>query len=254
MSCNDSVRIGIPVRLATEDLNDPRVEVAYGIFEAVVALIAESGAKAVRIALEDDLDDVLATCDGFVLPGGGDVNPALYGGSTTEGTLFGIDPVQDALDTRVVKFGLDQRRPVLGICRGMQLVNVVTGGTLHVDLEPSGVKHLAEIVRGDETVPHEVVLDAGSVVAAVHSNASTLTALSAHHQAIDRVGEGLRATGHTDDGCIEAVESTSGDRWILGVQWHPEIAAPGDSARLAPFTALRTAAADARQARESTMA
>lgn len=237
-----SVRIGVPVRLIEIDPADRRVGAAQKIFEEVVGLVAETGAEVVRIVPSSDLEAVLESCDGFVLPGGGDVDPALYGGPSDDATLFGVNSHQDELDARVIRFGIDERRPLLGLCRGMQLLNVVEGGSLFVDFKVTSVPHLAEIVRGDETVLHEVDVVPGTLAAEVHGHAGSLPVHSSHHQAVDRLGSGLKVSARTDDGCVEAIEAVDPERWTLGIQWHPEVAGEGDVGRHAPFAALRSAA------------
>ncbi|WP_229847190.1 gamma-glutamyl-gamma-aminobutyrate hydrolase family protein, partial [Kitasatospora griseola] len=159
--------IGIPVRLSDGDAPgaDVRIGEANAIFEQVVDLIRAAGARPVLLqpdAEGNPSDAELAECAGFVVPGGGDVDPATYGEDANHPSLYDVNPMQDRLDEAVVRYALDNGRPMLGICRGMQLLNIVRGGTLHVDLAPTDVAHNPE--PGVEWATHEVVLSADSAV------------------------------------------------------------------------------------------
>lgn len=253
--------VGIPVRLSDADApgTDQRVVEANRIFDDVVELIRAAGAEPVLLRPSSDgspLDERLADCRGFVVPGGGDVDPALYGADPNHPALYDVNPEQDRLDTAVIRYALENRRPLLGICRGMQLLNILRGGTLHLDLPRTAVAHDAE--DGEEWAVHEVALSAGSAVAGVFGR-DRIPVSSGHHQAVDRVGDGLRVSARADDGCVEAieaieaveslesVESFTGDEagngteaaaWAVGVQWHPEAFVPSAELRLPLFRAL----------------
>ncbi|MFI7004889.1 gamma-glutamyl-gamma-aminobutyrate hydrolase family protein [Streptomyces sp. NPDC050145] len=236
-------RVGIPVRLsdAAAPGADQRVLEANRIFEDIVDLIRAAGAEPVLLRPSEDgspLDDRLSACRGFVVPGGGDVDPALFGADPDHPALYDVNPAQDRLDTAVIRYALDGRLPLLGICRGMQLLNVMRGGTLHLDLEKTSVAHEPE--PGLDWAVHDVALSAGSAVAEVFGR-ERMPVSSGHHQAVDRIGDGLRVSARADDGCVEAVEAVeSGDdaAWTVGVQWHPEAFVPSDELRLPLFRAL----------------
>lgn len=234
--------IGIPVRLSDGDAPgaDERIGEANRIFEEVVALVRAAGAEPVLLRPDSEggpLDEQLAGCAGFVVPGGGDVDPALYGADSGHPSLYDVNPVQDRLDEAVVRHALEHGLPMLGICRGMQLLNIVRGGTLHVDMAPTAVTHNPE--PGIEWAVHEVALSAGSAVAEAFGRGRIQVA-SGHHQAVDRVGEGLRVSARADDGCVEAVEASADPQgaWTVGVQWHPEALEPDSELRLPLFRAL----------------
>lgn len=239
-------RIGIPVRLSDGDAPgaDQRILEANRIFDDVVALIRAAGAEPVLLrpgSGEDSLDSQLAGCRGFVVPGGGDVDPVLYGSDPDHPALYDVNPAQDRLDIAVILHALEGGLPLLGICRGMQLLNIIQGGTLHLDLPKTSVAHDPE--PGQEWAVHEVTLTAGSAVAEVFGN-DRMPVSSGHHQAVDRVGEGLRVAARADDGCVEAVEADPGSEvprpaaWTVGVQWHPEAFVPSPDLRLPLFRAL----------------
>lgn len=242
----NSPQIGIPVRLSGLGcgIPDPVLQEAERAFDAVVALILQSGAEPVIIGPASDLEleVAFAACHGFVLPGGGDVNPVLFGASADDPSLFGVDAAQDSLDLAVIQYGIDHGIPVLGICRGMQLLNVAYGGSLHIDLGPSNVSHVRKGGEGArDFAVHEVELDRESRVAAVFDGASRIPVASFHHQAVDLLGEGLRSTAVADDGLIEAIESVD-DNWVVGIQWHPEANLPAPELRQPLFATLKAEA------------
>ena len=226
-------RIAIPARFSeTAAVLRFRAEVnARNLIEAVYAAGGEPVSIHPSVSVsENEIDERLSFVDGVLLPGGGDISPALYGGADHE-DLYGIDDVQDAFDVAVASWAQRTGRPLLAICRGLQIVNVARGGTL--------IPHLAE--------PHRHVTSRLLLGADTHLSAITgqeAMAISCyHHQAIDKLGRGLHAVAWSDDGVMEAVESDRLDpQWFLGVQWHPEDTAETDSAQKAIFAALVDAA------------
>ncbi len=177
-------------------------------------------------------DEVIAVLDGLVLTGGGDVDPQVYGEEVGPET-GGIDPARDESERALLDAALRADLPVLAICRGCQVLNVLLGGTLHQHV-PDVVGNLdhrsAPLEFGDvdvETVP-------GTTTAAVFGPVTTV--LCSHHQAIAELGRGLEVTARAGDGVVEAVEMPAA-RFVLGVQWHPE---EGMDRR--PFDALVAAA------------
>ena len=196
-----------------------------------------------------DAGDSLDGFDGFVVPGGGDVDPELYGATAEPGEVYDVNPAQDALDLQVLEYAAAKDKPLLAICRGAQLLNVQRGGTLHVDLEPSEVVHLPSEPTHDSIrdifVWHDVALAPDSPLAAA-SGSTRLRVASGHHQGIRAVGEGLTVVATSDDGLVEAIASNRPSEWILGVQWHPEIADGDPIGEKAPFVLLREALARTR--------
>jgi putative glutamine amidotransferase len=186
---------------------------------------------------EADAARRLGFADGVLLPGGGDLHPVHYGGARHE-SLYDMDLEQDAFDLAVARWSLRAGRPLLAICRGLQVVNVALGGTLVQDM-PRHHRHVqSELTLKPDTAVHGML---GQDVAIISCY---------HHQAVDRLGTGLIATASADDGVVEAIElAEPGRGWFLAVQWHPEDTADGDPAQQRLFGALVSAAAASAAAR-----
>lgn len=156
--------------------------------------------------------------DGFVFTGGNDPDPSLYGAPPTDA----YNPVPKKrlhTDRKLMKQALAGSRPILAICYGMQLLNILRGGDLVQDI-PSDHPE-AESHSADDTVFHDVVLEKGSKLRKI-TDRRTISVNSSHHQAVQTPGEGLSVTGRTRTGIIEAIEEKETDRFCVGVQWHPE--------------------------------
>ena len=186
-------------------------------------------------ALESTSADALVErFDALILCGGGDVEPGRSGASPSD-RLYGLDPVRDAFEVAVLRASAAADTPTLAICRGLQVLNVAFGGTLHQHLPdvPGMGRH--GVPPADEAVLHEVTVDPTSLLARM-SGSTSLKGLAHHHQGIDRIGDGLVATGRTDDGLVEALERPGW--WMVAVQWHPEETAAEDPQQQALFDAL----------------
>jgi putative glutamine amidotransferase len=207
-------------------------------------MVAAAGGLPVLLPPMPGVEHVLPRLDGLILSGGGDVDPATYGADRDPGTGPASEARDDAeltLARRTLAAGL----PLLGICRGLQVINVALGGTL--------IQHLPDLVGNNSHSPdaagygsHKVSVAPGSQLAAILGRTEAAVPTH-HHQAIERLGTGLVATAWTDDGVIEAAEfdaigsaatvSDAGGQFAIAVQWHPEA---GDDPSL--FTALIEAA------------
>lgn len=170
--------------------------------------------------------------DGLVLTGGGDIDPASYGAAPHPRTA-GVSAERDQAELGLLAAALAAGLPVLGICRGLQLLNVAQGGTLHQHLADLGTLPAGD--AGHTPPPgtfgrHPVRVAAGSRLAAI-LGAGPRSVPTAHHQAVGRLGAGLTATAWAADGIVEAVELAAGEHhpFVLAVQWHPEA---GDDPRL----------------------
>jgi putative glutamine amidotransferase len=159
--------------------------------------------------------------DGLVLTGGEDLDPAWYGADPSP-LLSPPSRERDLFELALFAVARQRGLPILGICRGIQLINVGMGGTLFQDLpteRPGAVNHRPEGPRDSRS--HRVRLEPGSRVAEA-LGATTIMVNSSHHQAIKDLAPGLLATGWTDDKLIEAAEAAPDTPWLLAVQWHPE--------------------------------
>ena len=247
-------RIGIPVRLSSSADPDPRVAKANGLFEDIVDLVRDGGGEPVLLTPELVDDGLLAgdrragaprAIDGVVLPGGGDLDPRLYGEEPGD-TLYDVNPEQDRLDIAVARGTIDAGLPLLGICRGHQLLNVVYGGTLTQDMAQGTVAHRNKPPGGGRWAWHEVAITPGSRVARLYgaaadpatgsSDAVGVKIASGHHQAVAQVAPGLVVTAVADDGTVEALEDP--ERWVVSVQWHPEVLELSEAQRQATFRAF----------------
>lgn len=184
------------------------------------ASLRRAGAKALWLD-PDDLEKAISQmlqCDGLLLPGGEDVNPKYYGQAPTEKCGEIVD-ARDVAEMEMLKAFLPTGKPILGICRGVQLMNVYFGGTLHQDIKDiSSCKH--DDYPHKDLGNHTVTIAAGSKLSQI-MRLKTLRVNSLHHQAVDQPGSGLIPSAVSEDGIIEAIEHTT-HRFCLGVQWHPE--------------------------------
>src|SRR5262245_36564460 len=190
---------------------------------------------------EPRLFELLGHLDGLVLSGGGDVDPALYGGATAHPMLYGVHRERDATELELARAAFERRLPTLGICRGCQVINVAFGGSLIEHLPDEVGAELAH--RGDEpgtSSRHAVELAPGSRVAEIVGELRPSTS-SSHHQALRRVARGLEVVARAADGTIEAVERRD-HPFYLAVQWHPEETAAADPGQQRLFDALAAAA------------
>jgi len=210
---------------------------------------AEPYAEALRqagvepVLISSDEPRALAGLQGLLLSGGTDLNPARYGGTPHPGNEA-PDDARDELETALLAEALAADLPVLAICRGMQLFNVAHGGTLIQHLDNSAV----HVVRdNDPALPvHQILVEPGTRLAAILGEGAHAVN-SRHHQAVERVGAGLRVTARsTPDGVIEALERNDGS-FALAVQWHPEDQVLRDAEQRKLFEAFAQALANSRE-------
>ncbi len=200
-------------------------EAAWGHWGLPAALVPLSYVRAVELAggrplvippVVDGVDETLAALDGIVFSGGADIDPAWYGHDRHPTTA--VDPERDEAEVALLRAALARGMPVFGVCRGMQMLNVLRGGTLH--------QHLPELVGHDGHrevrgvfSEHDVTLARGSLAAAAVGERARVK--STHHQGLERLGDGLEAVGWAEDGTVEAIEDRR-TPFTVGVLWHPE--------------------------------
>lgn len=199
---------GVPEILRTAD-----AELHLGDYARCVAA---AGGLPVQLSAHSD-PEVVARLDALVLSGGGDVDPTRYGAVPTP-AVQDVDPDRDARELAWYAAARRLRLPVLGICRGQQLINVAHGGTLHLDLPADQEPHASFRHPRDARVV-SVATVPGSRLAAWYGALIRVNCL--HHQAVDRVGTGLQVTARATDGVVEGLEEPGAD--VVAVQWHPEM-------------------------------
>ncbi|MBT4867464.1 MAG: gamma-glutamyl-gamma-aminobutyrate hydrolase family protein [Planctomycetaceae bacterium] len=171
---------------------------------------------------ENRLADLVSKLDGLILAGGGDLDPNLYGGTQHE-SIYMVDTERDQSEVELARAAIDSGMPILGICRGIQLINIVLGGTLHEHLPDVVGDSVTHRLPPREPTEHDVAIKPETRLAEI-LGALEFRAASWHHQAIRDVAEGFVVAAHAADGTIEAIEMPDHD-WLFAVQWHPELTA-----------------------------
>jgi putative glutamine amidotransferase len=203
-----------PARWGYWDLEAALIPAAY------VEAVERAGGRPLLVPpTEEGINETLDALDGIILSGGSDLDPATYGEEAHPET-FGVHPERDRAELALLEHALERDMPVLGICRGSQVLNVALGGDLH--------QHLPEVVGHEDHkhnppgvfADHDVTIESGTKLAEVFG-AETTAVKSHHHQGFRRLGERLVETAHAEDGSVEAVEDPS-RRFAVGVLWHPE--------------------------------
>lgn len=198
-----------------------------------LAIASEGGLPVMAATLDPrEAEALIARADALLLVGGVDIAPHRFGQSPHP-DLGVVDPERDAFELALYRAAREADKPVFGVCRGIQVINVAEGGTLHQHLPAigRGLQHV-QVEKGGRP-HHKIALAEGSALAAGFGAAEVFVN-TYHHQGLDRLGAGLRAVAHAEDGLVEAVEGTSG-AFLLGVQWHPEMSYASHPDQRAPF-------------------
>lgn len=207
-------RIGVTVHCVGDDSK------IYSVRNSVVGAVADHGGIPVGLFQTKDSDSIRAAVnlvDGLLIPGGIDVSPISYGEEAVKEVTY-ICRELDIFETELIKEAVKQKKPVFGICRGMQIINVALGGTLIQDIsDKTALCHCQDKGISTETI-HKVYTESGSMMRRFFGDEIPVN--SYHHQAIKATAENLKATAKASDGIIEALESPDG--LICAVQWHPE--------------------------------
>lgn len=198
---------------------------SFHLAEAYIQALSQAGASPLLIPLgltEDNLENLLYYFDGFIFSGGGDISAGVYDFANYS-ELQEVDPGRDQLELYLFHRVKEQNKPFLGVCRGMQLINIALGGTLYADIAtscPGALKHdyLEQYPRDFKA--HEIRVTPNSLLDSTLEKPS-LEVNSIHHQGVDKLAPDLVASAHSNDGLVEAVELPNYP-FGLGVQWHPE--------------------------------
>jgi putative glutamine amidotransferase len=244
-------RVGVPWRTLREEDQQNRAKLTH-----YLDAVTEAGGEAVPVSLKfspEDLAALAKTLDGVVLPGSpADVDPARYG-AARHPKASAADPDRERTDVALLDDAFAHKKPVLAICYGTQILNVLLGGSLYGDVASelhTSVRHSREGMHQDAADPvHAAWIEPGGEMGQLAASCGLekrdgrFAALvnTSHHQAIRDLGRGLRAAAYSPDGVIEAVEHAPHKNWVIGVQWHPE-RLKGDALAEALFRSLVQAA------------
>ncbi|MEZ4593148.1 MAG: gamma-glutamyl-gamma-aminobutyrate hydrolase family protein [Chloroflexota bacterium] len=237
--------IGCTTYHKVSDQNPP-IDI-FGLMPAYLEAIVAAGGMPVMIPLglgEEDLQAIVQQMDGILLPGGGDIDPAVYQGQG-HAKVYGVDTDRDRVEFVVARTAVAQQKPLLAICRGVQVLNVALGGSLWEDVEllmPDAIHHEHLNSHPRSYLAHSVTIEPDSLLAQ-QLGGTEMAVNSLHHQGIRRLADSLRATAVAPDGLIEGVE-VMGHPYAVGVQWHPENLIHTETHMLGLFRGLVEAAAE----------
>lgn len=214
----------------TPDTNTPTPEsplLKYELKAAYADAVFRAGGLPFIIPYTDDrtlIDQYLDRVSGLVITGGAfDIPPEAYGEAPKD-LLGALKPTRTTFEMTVLKAALSRRLPILGICGGMQLLNVAYGGSLIQDIGTEVTNAKEHEQKHDRTQPqHPIDVKDHTLLAEAVGGRGQLMVNSTHHQAVSRVGEGLLVSALAPDGVVEGIESKSKDHFVVGVQWHPEL-------------------------------
>lgn len=209
---------------------DPEPTVAQSKYMESLAR-AGAGMRWVELSAPEQAVQDALTCDGLLLPGGGDMDPKFYGQERIP-ACGEPNLLRDAAEPLLLRAFLAADKPVLGICRGIQVMNAVLGGDLYQDIKP--FEHLPH--NGHWAKVHTVTVRRGTLLSRILGQ-DTVLVNSQHHQAVDRVAPGFTLAALSEDGIVEAIEKPDA-RFCLGVQWHPEWLSDADPAMQGLFDAF----------------
>lgn len=208
------------VKISYDQTSVPKEEIF--VLEKYINAIEKNGGISLIIHSLSDFESnkrLIDMCDGLLFQGGNDIDPKLYGENPHK-KLGPIIPKLDKAWYTYAKYAIENKIPTLGICKGMQLLNIAAGGTLYQDIEDQIEDSFQHVqLQNRDNLIHRVHIDKDCKLNTILGIDSIFTN-TIHHQSIKDVGEGFKATAFTEDGIIEAIESNDG--LIIGVQWHPE--------------------------------
>jgi len=243
--------IGIPTQ--TQDAVPDKLPPCWIMSQRYIRVLASAGALPWLIPLlEDDpetLRGIYQQLDGVFLTGGVDMDPATYGETRDE--MCGLsDLARDRTELALIRWAVADQKPVLAVCRGIQVLNVAGGGTLHQDLNAHAALIKHDYWPGEGGFPRNLLSHSASIVELSRLNqilgAASVKVNSMHHQGIKDLASGLTASAFAPDGLIEGVESTNG-HFMIGVQWHPEELVESEAPMRRLFAAFLQAASEFQQ-------
>ncbi len=246
-----------PVIGITGDVMESSTGTRHAVRDSYVSAIVNAGGIPLLIPATGNLEvtySLYRLADGLLFTGGNDIDPSVYGEQLDGTEVLGISENRDITELQLARWALSDDWPVLGICRGQQLLNVAAGGTLYqdipADLPQSEVDHRGSTYTGDRGLySHEVKIEPSCGLAGIFGETAFMVN-SLHHQGVKRVGDGLKVVGVAPDGMAEALEGP-GHRWLYTVQWHPEELWRKQSAATNLFKAFVEAAASYLYQREN---
>jgi len=231
-------KIGIPAY--TDNSLPDKMPSRFAMSRPYISALAAVGAAPIIIPLdlpEETLRAIYSMLDGLFLAGGGDMNPTCYGEDLYSKTE-GLDLLRDDTELKFARWALEDHMPILGVCRGVQALNVAAGGTLIqdvTDMIPRAIRHQYAPEKPRDYVAHEITTVNGTRLSSILGHEAQVN--SFHHQAVQTVAPGFRVSAYAPDGVIEAIEHSNGT-FAVGVQWHPESLAPTDPKMMALFDAF----------------
>lgn len=224
----------IGITTEVDRMNNHELPNAY-----IQAIIRAGGIPLILpIGIGDDVEQILSMLDGIVFSGGGDLNPLLFN-EEPHASLGEVTPSRDVVEMKLANGALELDKPILGICRGAQILSIVAGGTIYQDIhnqyDKAVFQHSQKAPK--EHCSHTVQVAANSLLHSIVGS-DTIHVNSFHHQSIKQVPIGFKLSGVAPDGIIEAIEGI-GKKFVLGVQWHPEqLAMVGDTNSIKMFERL----------------
>ncbi|MEJ2630464.1 MAG: gamma-glutamyl-gamma-aminobutyrate hydrolase family protein [Acidihalobacter sp.] len=215
----------------------PRPSKRYELPRGYVQAVTRAGGIPVGLpAQRKPQPEVVKRLDALILIGGEDMDPTLMG-DMPQRPFFRLSPERDRAELALARAAIDSGLPTLGICRGMQVLNVVLGGRLHLHLPEVYGEEQAHVLPEWGTIPHEVHLTGSSRLSVWLGTEYVSAACSCHHQAVSSLGQGLAGVGWAPDGVLEAFEHET-HPFLVGVQWHPELNAANDPLQQRLFDVL----------------
>jgi putative glutamine amidotransferase len=227
--------VGVPLRPFAGPDFPPKLALNRAYFEA----LENAGATVVPIPIVRDVERLrfhYELLDALLLPGGADIEPRRYGAVARDDCNLSLMPELDEVELKLAEWAIADGLPTLGICRGIQVLNVACGGTLWQDLHTEGVVTESHDREPRDLLVHELDIEPDSLLARTIGE-THIRVNSLHHQAIRDLGPPLRASGCSSDGLVEGIE-LPGHRFLLGIQCHPEELAPSEDWARRLFSAL----------------